>query len=161
MSDRCIYITKTLSQTRRYGLAVEKPKTEKGTRVVAIGDGLAEVLRQHKAAQEVKRLYLGDCWQDLNLVCPNDNGGYLEPNNLSRIWWDILRKTKITKHVRLHDLRDTHNSMLLAIGIPGEVRMDRMGWSSPDIMNRVYTHVQPEQQREAARQMDAIIKAAS
>ena len=44
--------------------------------------GTVEVLREHGVRQLARRTEVGDAWQDLGLVFPNDVGGYMSRDAL-------------------------------------------------------------------------------
>jgi len=52
--------------------------------------------------------------------------------------------------IRLHDLRHTHASLLLAKCVPVKVVSERLGHSGPTVTLTVYAHVMPGNQRDAA-----------
>jgi integrase len=55
--------------------------------------------------------------------------------------------------VRLHDLRHTAASLLLAQGVPARVVMQILGHSQIALTMNTYSHVAPEVSREAAERM--------
>jgi integrase len=52
--------------------------------------------------------------------------------------------------IRLHDLRQTHATLLLTAREPVHVVSQRLGHASPVVTMTVYAHVLPGSQREAA-----------
>ncbi len=58
--------------------------------------------------------------------------------------------------IRLHDLRHTHATLLLADGVPVEVVSERLGHASATITLTVYQHVHPGMGREAADRFAAL-----
>ena len=58
-------------------------------------------------------------------------------------WW-------APPEIRLHDLRHTHATLLLAKGVPVKVVSERLGHASTTITLSVYAHVMPGNQRAAA-----------
>jgi integrase len=52
--------------------------------------------------------------------------------------------------IRLHDLRHTHATLLLAAGEPVKVVSERLGHASATITLTVYQHVHPGMGRQAA-----------
>ena len=54
---------------------------------------------------------------------------------------------------RLHDLRHTAASLLLAQGVPARVVMEILGHSQIALTMKTYSHVAPEVSREAADRM--------
>jgi integrase len=51
--------------------------------------------------------------------------------------------------IRLHDLRHTHATLLLAAGVPVKVVSERLGHVTPMITLTVYAHTMPGMQRDA------------
>ncbi len=60
--------------------------------------------------------------------------------------------------IRLHDLRHTHATLLLADGVPVEVVSERLGHASATITLTVYQHVHPGMGREAADRFAALLE---
>jgi integrase len=52
--------------------------------------------------------------------------------------------------IRLHHLRHTHATLLLAKGVPVKVVSERLGHASATITLQVYAHVMPGNQQDAA-----------
>ena len=52
--------------------------------------------------------------------------------------------------LRLHDLRHTHASLMLAEGVHLKVTSERLGHSSTNTTGNLYSHVQPTVQKQAA-----------
>jgi len=59
--------------------------------------------------------------------------------------------------IRLHDLRHTHATLLLAAGKRVEVVSERLGHASPMITLTVYAHVRPGDQRDAAELLASLL----
>ena len=60
--------------------------------------------------------------------------------------------------IRLHDLRHTHATVLLADGVPVKVVSERLGHASATITLTVYQHVHPGMGREAADRFAALLE---
>lgn len=61
--------------------------------------------------------------------------------------------------VRLHDLRHSAASLLLAGGVPMRAVMDTLGPSSITLTADSYSHVLDEVRREVATRMDGVLDA--
>ncbi|MEH0982052.1 tyrosine-type recombinase/integrase [Micromonospora sp. CPCC 205556] len=61
------------------------------------------------------------------------------------------------RHVRLHDLRHTAASVLLAQGVPARVVMEILGHSQISVTLNIYAHVAPEIRREAASPLEGAL----
>jgi integrase len=59
--------------------------------------------------------------------------------------------------IRLHDLRHTHATLLLADGVPVKVVSERLGHASATITLTVYQHVHPGMGRHAADRFAALL----
>lgn len=99
------------------------------------------------------------------VICPSDvittighGFGYVItkscPNALSERFTKVLEREGLP-HFRLHDLRHYSASILHALGIPDQYIMNRGGWSTPNVMIRVYrdalTDVDKRMNRKAVR----------
>src|ERR687889_764525 len=60
--------------------------------------------------------------------------------------------------IRLHDLRHTHATLLLADGVPVKVVSERLGHASATITLTVYQHGRPGMGREAADRFAALLE---
>jgi integrase len=63
----------------------------------------------------------------------------MHPNNITDRFGDALKKLDVP-HFRFHDLRHYSASVMHAIGIPDVYIMERGGWSTPHVMQKVYRH---------------------
>ncbi len=59
--------------------------------------------------------------------------------------------------IRLHDLRHTHATLLMANGVPVKVVSERLGHASATITLTVYQHAHPGMGREAADRFAALL----
>ena len=92
---------------------------------------------------------LGSAYEDNGLVFPGPMGKPLDPATLTRNFEKLARRAG-KSHVRLHDLRHFHASLLLKAGVHLKVVQERLGHSSIAITADTYSHVAPSLQKEAA-----------
>ncbi|BCT76083.1 site-specific integrase [Sinomonas cyclohexanicum] len=101
--------------------------------------------------------------RDEAYVVSDVDGNVRHPYRFSRRFTDAVAQTRRTlgedklKAIRLHDLRHTHATILLAAGVPVKVVSERLGHASPTITLGVYAHVMPGMQKEAAEQFGALM----
>jgi integrase len=62
--------------------------------------------------------------------------------------------------VRLHDLRHTHATQLLGLGVHPKIAQERLGHSSIGITLDLYSHVMPGMQDDAVAKVDAALQTA-
>jgi integrase len=81
----------------------------------------------------------------------------LEPRNVNRAFAALLAGAGL-RHVRLHDLRHTCASLLLAQGVAPRVVMETLGHSAIAVTMNTYSHVLPIMQRDAADRMNDLLE---
>lgn len=58
------------------------------------------------------------------------------------------------KRVGLHTLRHTNATVMAYVGVTKKHSMERGGWSTPDVLEKVYEHVFEDERKEAAAKID-------
>lgn len=149
-------VTQTLEQTAT-ALAFKEPKSERSRRTIALPRLTVDALGRHKAAQAALRLRVGAAYAKHDLVCCHADGTPLSPRAVSKAFAELARKLQLG--IRFHDLRHSHISHLLAAGVHPKVASERAGHASVSITLDVYSHVAPGMQEDAARQIDAALRA--
>jgi integrase len=87
------------------------------------------------------------------------DGSPLQPNSLTHAFTTFLEARGL-RRVRLHDLRHSHATHMLAAGIHPKIASERLGHSKVGITLDLYSHVLPGMQSEAATRVDAVIREA-
>lgn len=144
---------------QRHGgqLHLAPPKTARSRRSLPLPPACAVALRDHGERQAVERAAAGDRWQETGLVFTTTLGSPIEPNDFSKAFARLCATAGL-RHVRLHDLRHTCASLLLAQGVPPRVVMEVLGHSSLDVTMNIYGHVMLDAQRDALRGMDDLFR---
>lgn len=126
------------------GIVLENTtKTKSGRRCISLTDDAIRELTVHKRNQAKEKLLLGEAYQDHGLVFCREDGTMLDPRNFTRHFQNLLIKAGLPK-VRLHDLRHTHASLLLARGVHPKVVQERLGHSSITMTLDLYSHLHRE-----------------
>ena len=100
-----------------------------------------------------------DLVRDSALVLSNLDGTHRHPERFSRRFvGQVLQARKTLGEdqlpvIRLHDLRHTHATLLLADGVPVKVVSERLGHASITLTLDTYSHVLPTMQQQAANAM--------
>ena len=95
---------------------IESTKTEKSKRVLAMSKPVEDYLRKVKEKQEANKRKYGSDYHDDNYVCAHDNGEVIKPGLVSHRFPLILERNNLPK-IRIHDLRHSAASNLLAAGV--------------------------------------------
>jgi len=92
------------------------------------------------------------------LVFGGRDGQPLDPDNLShRRFPRALRQAGIARHVRLHDLRHTYASLLIAQGAHPKYIQVQMGHASIQTTLDRYGHLMPDVHRAEANKLDRLV----
>lgn len=131
------------------------PKRNK-RRTVNIDAAAVAALKAHRKGQAAEALKLAGAPKNLGYVFTQQDGQPLHPDYVTRLFNTAVRKSGV-RRIRLHDLRHTHASLLLAKGIPVRVVSERLGHETPAFTMAVYQHVLPGQQQDAADAFGAML----
>lgn len=129
-------------------LTVTEPKTERSRRVVPLPRPLVELLRAHRIRQAEERLRAGSLWHEDGFVFTTETGRPVDPRNALRALYGAARDARLDG-ARLHTLRHSAASTMLAAGVPLRAVSDVLGHSSVAITGDVYGHVSPDLARDA------------
>jgi integrase len=113
-----------------------------------------EGLREHHAAQDAAREFVGDEWRDHNLVFATAFGAPLDGTNVARSLHQTLERHGL-RRIGLHGLRHSAASLMISEGVPMKVVQEILGHSSYTLTANTYSHIAPELQRDAANRLDS------
>jgi integrase len=139
---------------------VEGPTKTGQSRVVDLDTGTVAALRAYRAVRGGLAL---DLVRDTALVLSNLDGTHRHPERFSRRFAGQVAQARkalgedLLPAIRLHDLRHTHATLLLADGVPVKVVSERLGHASATITLTVYQHVHPGMGRDAADRFAALL----
>jgi len=86
-----------------------------------------------------------------------DGGGQpIHPHAISQAFERIVRRAGVPV-IRLHELRHTHGTLLIAAGVPVKVVSERLGHAMPAFTIETYQHVLPGMQADAARVFERLV----
>lgn len=128
-------------------LALVETKTAASRRTIAGPAFVLAALRQHQArSAEVPA-------NVMNLVFTTPRGTPIDPRNANRQFGEFLRRNELP-HIRVHDLRHTAASLLLAQGFTLEDVKRYLGHSSIVQTSNTYGHLVAGRSAEVAAGMD-------
>ncbi|MGW4485130.1 site-specific integrase [Amycolatopsis sp. NPDC004368] len=158
-----IRVTKAIKRGRS-GHYVGTTKTSRGRRTVSIAASLVPELEEITAGRDPTRR------------CSPGRGARLRENNFrDRVWapavtaanaeYDVHgvfvpQARRLNKRPRIHDLRHTHASWLIAAGVDLPTVSRRLGYESIKTTVDIYGHLDPSQLERAAKAADAALLAA-
>ncbi|RTH05530.1 recombinase XerD [Thermus scotoductus] len=137
------------------GGEISTPKTPKSRRTLPLPLDLFQALksRYEELAQKLPPEALKEAW-----VFPGEGGKTpVHPDYPNHALRRICQQAGI-RPCRVHDLRHTWGSLMLARGVPLEVVSERLGHASFDITLRVYRHVLEEERRSYVLDLQTLLK---
>lgn len=135
----------------------QTPKSEYSKRAIDMGPRLIQVLKEHRAQQNETRLKVGSSWVNNDIVFCDNEGNALDADNLyHRDFKAILKKAEL-RAIRIHDLRHTFASILIAAGHNLKYIQDQMGHSSIKVTMDLYGHLMPEVYVGAAKKSEDFV----
>lgn len=141
-------------------LVLAEPKTARSRRRVELTATAVEALRRRRTAQLQERLAAGPLWEERGLVVTDPLGRPLQPYVAQHSFAVLLRRAEL-RPVRFHDLRHTAATLLLSRGIHPKIVSEMLGHATIAITLDLYSHVTPSMQREAVRELDALLRGGS
>ena len=117
---------------------------------------MVAVLKRQGQRFEHERRLLGSAWGGTEAVFPSEVGTYLGPRNTTRQFTALVRRAGVPM-IRLHDLRHTHASLLIARGHDPKTVSERLGHTSVAFTINTYQKLFDTQRRAAAFGMDDLL----
>lgn len=140
--NKIIYISKTSSDIKGQTIITE-PKTKKSNRAITIPEELSNMLKRHTAA-------LQDQSTEAELF-PRLTRAILKYNI------DTYSKAAGIKRLRIHDLRHSHASLLVNMGVPIFIVSERLGHNNIQVTIDTYSHLYPKTASDIAEQLNAFM----
>jgi integrase len=149
-----VYVVDFVS-TLGHDLVPSSGKSRDAVRTIELDPGLVSVLRQQRALQAAERLAAFD-WFETDYVFTKPDGDHYHPQALSRQLAAYTAELGLPR-LTAHGLRHTSATLMLASGVPPKVAAERLGHADPSLFIRLYSHVTPTMQREAAERIGALL----
>lgn len=128
------------------------PKTKKSERGITLVPMTVDVLRKHKAAQNVRRLGSGEDYGKWGLVICRDDGRPWQPGSFTAEWKKTTEGMGFTAN--FHKLRHTMTSLMFANLEHPKVVQEGPGDSTITTTMDNYSHMMPNMQGEAAANLE-------
>ena len=145
-------LTVTKNRVHTKNAVVEKaPKSQAGNRTISIGGDVANALREAKAIYEETAEKPG--FRDLGYVLCKEDGKPFHPDSITQKWERFVDKANLPK-IRLHDLRHSNATALIAAGVSAKVVQHRLGHADVSITLNTYTHVLSDMDEDAASKLN-------
>jgi integrase len=141
------------------GLALVEPKTRRSRRTVHLALGTVGALIQHRRRQAQEQL-AAPRWHDGNFVFTSPTGRPVDTCTLGKQFKQALANAGLPR-VRIHDLRHTAATHLLARGVHPKVVQELLGHSTITLTLDTYSHVSPALHAQVADHMEVLFTQAT
>ncbi len=154
--SKTLRIKKTLYKIES-GYLLQEPKTRDSIRTIYLDDDLIRVLRKQKVKQNLERLKYGNVYKEHNMVFAQETGEFVFPSAVNALFTRFTKQLGLPR-IRFHDLRHTHATILLSMGVNPKIVANRLGHSSVKITLDTYSHVLPEMKQDVSEQFSKMMK---
>jgi site-specific recombinase XerD len=155
LAGRRLAVRCALQRQPGRGLVLVPPKTPRSRRAIYLSELAQSALKEQRQRQGDRRSS-AKRWTDSGLVFTNRTGGGLEQGVVERALVQALADARLPR-VRVHDLRHTTASVLLAAGTHPKVVQDLLGHSTITLTLDTYSHLTEPLHLQAARAMDLVL----
>lgn len=129
----------------------KETKTKSSTRTISLTEKTIEELKAHKKKVAKEKLAAGASYQDHNLVVCTKLGTPINPRNLLRDFYRLMKKANVPK-IKFHGLRHTVATLMLTQGVNPKIVKEILGHSDIRVTLDTYSHVLPTVHKETAKQ---------
>lgn len=144
------------------GIEIGEPKSKRSRRTLTLPALVKAALMRERTRQLEGRLALGKAWQGTEpWIFTSPIGTVLDHANVIKAYRKVLKAAGLPATARLHDLRHSCASLLLAQGVDVKTISDTLGHSQISITLDLYSHVAPALQAQAAAKLDEALTKAS
>jgi integrase len=123
-------------------LILVEPKSVRSRRAIRMPALVVKALKAHRVRQLQERLAAGGHWTELDFVFPASLGTPMDTRNVTRAFKAVLTAANLPQ-IRVHDLRHTAASLLLAQGVAPRTIMEILGHSQISLTMDTYAHIMP------------------
>ncbi|MGN1328588.1 MAG: tyrosine recombinase XerC [Eubacterium sp.] len=136
-------------------IVLKKPKTDSSIRKVWLPKTVAYILREWKKAQDELRDFLGDEYQDYNLVVALPNGRPCENRIIEKEFLNLKEKAGLP-NVVFHSLRHSSTTYKLKLN-HGDLKATQgdTGHAEIDMITKVYAHILDEDRKINAQKFES------
>jgi integrase len=134
-------------------------KTPSSRRAIALDGETVAVLAQHRRRQLEERLALGGGYRDDGFMFAELDGTPIAPSRLTKRFQQLVRES-CAPRIRLHDVRHSAATHLIASGAHAKAVSSRLGHSSSSFTLDKYGHVLEGLDADAAAAVAALVDGA-
>lgn len=143
-------VSETAQRIRQKGIVFGEPKTTKSQSSISLAIEDLEYFTKIRRFQAQNKLRTGPYYQEHNLVCAKPDGRPLEPAYLVKVFKRVTELANLP-HIRFHDLRHTHATLLYAAEKDLKLVQERLRHTVLATTADIYTHMLVDTEKKAIR----------
>ena len=150
-------VTEATIDSKRVLVKDNRLKTKKSYRSLPLINDVKNLLLKEKERQLKNKKIYGNAYKNKeNYICVYDNGEIMKPDTITRKFSKFLVDNDMDK-IRLHDLRHTCASLLLANGVSMKEIQEWLGHSSYNTTANIYAHLYSNSKENSANTMSNVL----
>lgn len=173
IESQTVSINKAVSKTKEFGQIIKEPKTPTSVRTIKVPKVCIEALQDWKKEEIALSFKLGTQWRgfrgdqfDQNYIfIDQTDGTVMDVHTASNKFKELIERYNLTvdeedqklPNIRLHDLRHTSATLLLASGSDIETVSHRLGHSKASVTLDVYGHAMESTDQKASDILESVL----
>lgn len=154
--DRSLTISRSAYKSAGEAQALKSPKTKGSVRRVFFPESLDVALTEWKAEQDKFKSAVGDAWHENDYVFTNSTGEMKSLYYPTELYTDFEKRHGL-RHLKLHGLRHTCGSLMLAHGVDPVTVSHVLGHTDLKT-TQIYLHTYDSSKRNAAQTLGKIFE---
>ena len=146
---KVIQVNRSVAYVPKKGYIFTTLKTKNSKRQIPIPEFVRNELRNHKECMEDWKELVGELYEDQDLIICTNTGTLQDARNVTRVMNRIVKSANVP-HIRFHDIRHTHASILISEGVDIVKISKRLGHANPKITLEFYAHLMPNADNDIA-----------
>ena len=126
---KTISVTQIIVRITGQGLMAMEPKTSRSRRLIRLPPDAVALLAGLKAKRLEDSRSIGIEMKESSYVFARADGSLVDPDTITHAFADVIKLAGLP-HVRFHDLRHTHATMMMEEGVNPKTVADRLGHAS-------------------------------
>ena len=149
-------IARTIIQHPGEDYVQDYTKNDSSYRTLPMTQDVKRMLLEIKTEQERNRKLFGDCYYESDFVFTWPDGTVVTPNYLTSTFHDVLSKSSLPT-VRLHDLRHSVASNLLANNFSIVEVQQWLGHSEASTTLNFYSHIDSSSKKNISKAIEKLL----